>query len=848
MSIQPQQHPFGKKRTLTRDSEVDEKSSEFRDNVHVDTPVLKSSDRNLIKKSLKKHFLFSQLPSKDFSIIFEKLKLCELLIDEVVYEQGTHGGKFFIVKKGALEVIKDGLVVKKLARGDTFGEMSLLTQSRRSETVQSTSTIQLWSLSRCTFRQALKQIFSLNFDSSREAISKIRFFANAADSQKNALTKFAILHEYKENDLIMSEGDQVELIFIILEGRVKYHVNDENFYFESGEVFGEVPLLTGNPSRFSVFSCANSKLLSIDKASLVSVFGENFREILFKNIAKNSILSDPYLEFLSKEHIIMLVESLEWNQYPVGETVIPAGYDKKSRFSVVCLGEIIAGQSKAKVTSHQVIGLQNFNEREMCEEKYIAGVDTVVGEINAISIEKLLNLEVDTLFQEADSIKVLKKVGIFKYLSLAKLKSLSSKMFIEEYEKKEMIFTYKELANTLYIVKEGSVEIFHEGKLLRTLGKFDIFGERCLSESVRSASARASTRAECWVLEADSLKAVMEDSISLEIDRRKYYQADILLNNLLYVQDINERSNRKMYVALYESHNAYYDIQVISKDSYSTSEQCMSLVQEKQINLQMDHFLIVKLVKTFTDTNNIYFITEHINGVSLRELMKTPLRENYVRFAISCLVTVLEHLHDKNIIYRDLSPENILINSLGYPHLFKFCASKVVKGRTYTNIGSPFYRSPEIILNRGYSKSTDYWSLGVILYELLYDSLPFSIKYTDDPVTAYQKIIDNKLEFAQSQKFILANGLIEKLLINDTIRAQGDDIKTSAWMKKIDWEGLSRPSSQSFFGTKIVPQKIKPMSKRMTLEHYVNENQISMNRAKYRRSNTAVLFRWDKFF
>ena len=840
-----------RKRSLTKDSDHDEKSSEFRENMNVTIPVLKSSDKNIIKKSLKKHFLFRQLSSKELLAIYERMKFCELLSDEMIYDQGSQGSKFFIIKRGTVEVLKDSVRSEVLSRGDTFGEMALLTRSKRKETVQTLGKAKLWSLSRCNFRQALKQIFSKNFDNIRELISKVRFFTSVADSQKNALTKFSILHEYVGGDVILKENDEGELLFIVIEGRVKYSKEGMGLCLvEAGGIFGEVALLTGNSQRYTVVAAENCKLISIDRESLVSVFGENFREILFKNIAKNSITSDSHLEFLSKEHIIMLVESLEWNQYPAGHIVIPEGYDKKSRFFVVCSGEIISSQSKQMISSYQLIGLQNSNERNMLEEQYIAGQDTIIGEITAISIENLLNLKIDTLFQEVDSIKVLKNIGIFKYLSLPKLKSLSSKLFLEEFEKKEIIFSSKEAANTLYIIKEGQVDIFNEGKLLRTLGKYDIFGERCITESLRSASARAITRVECWVLEAESLKAVMEDSIALEIERRKYYQADILLNNLLYVQMLNDKSDRKMYITYYEKHNTHYNVQVINKEVFSSTEQCMLLVQEKQISLQLDHFLIIKLVKTFTDPSYVYFVTEHINAVTLREVLKVPLRENYARFSISCIVAVIEHLHDRNIIYRDLCPENILINSLGYAHLFNFSASKIVKGRTYTNIGNPFYRSPEIVLNRGYSKSTDYWSLGVVLYEMLYGCLPFDIQYNDDPVTVYQKIIDYKLVFTEAHRYSQANDLLQKLLINDTIRAQAEHIKKHDWMKKTDWEGLARPSMQSLCSPRIILPRVKTIkeNKRITIERYINEIQNSPTKSKYRRSNTALLFRWDKFF
>ena len=134
---------FQTKRTLTKDSDIDEKSSEFRDNFKVATLIMKNSDKKLIKSSLKKHFLFKQLSAQDLTIIYDKMKLCMLLTDEVVYDQDSVGSKFFIVRKGTLEIIKGGVSIGKLSKGETFGEMALLSQSKRKETVQTITNVTL---------------------------------------------------------------------------------------------------------------------------------------------------------------------------------------------------------------------------------------------------------------------------------------------------------------------------------------------------------------------------------------------------------------------------------------------------------------------------------------------------------------------------------------------------------------------------------------------------------------------------------------------------------------------------------------------------------------------------------
>ena len=79
---------------------------------------------------------------------------------------------------------------------------------------------------------------------------------------------------------------------------------------------------------------------------------------------------------------------------------------------------------------------------------------------------------------------------------------------------------------------------------------------------------------------------------------------------------------------------------------------------------------------------------------------------------------MFEFLHSKNIVYRDLKPENLLIAEDGYLRLTDFGFAKVVEGRTYTLCGTPEYLAPEILLNKGHGKAVDWWTLGILIYEL----------------------------------------------------------------------------------------------------------------------------------
>ena len=153
---------------------------------------------------------------------------------------------------------------------------------------------------------------------------------------------------------------------------------------------------------------------------------------------------------------------------------------------------------------------------------------------------------------------------------------------------------------------------------------------------------------------------------------------------------------------------------------------------------------------------------------------------------------MFEYLHSKHIIYRDLKPENVLIEKSGYLKLTDFGFAKICEGRTYTLCGTPEYLAPEILLNKGHGKPVDWWTFGVLLYEMIAGIDPFS---DEDPMLIYQKILKGKLRFPSSFDKN-AKSLVKHLLESDLSKRYGNlkggvsDIKNHRFFKTLSWEEL----------------------------------------------------------
>lgn len=206
------------------------------------------------------------------------------------------------------------------------------------------------------------------------------------------------------------------------------------------------------------------------------------------------------------------------------------------------------------------------------------------------------------------------------------------------------------------------------------------------------------------------------------------------------------------------------------------------------------------------DPKYLGLLFDFIPGGKLRTLLKKKkvLTLEQTKFYIANILLLLEYLHKNKIIYRDLKPDNLLFKENGYLTLLDITYAKELKNSndlTYTLCGTPNYLAPEIILNKGYNYSVDFWSLGIILYEMLVGKDPF---YSHDPMLIYQNILTNKLKFP---KIIDrdAKTLINYLLVADPHKRYGclkngvNDIKNHRLYNDFRWKRLSDFSLEAPF-------------------------------------------------
>ena len=240
----------------------------------------------------------------------------------------------------------------------------------------------------------------------------------------------------------------------------------------------------------------------------------------------------------------------------------------------------------------------------------------------------------------------------------------------------------------------------------------------------------------------------------------------------------------------------YVAIKILKKSELIKLKQVDHILNEIKILSMIDHPFLVHTDGFTQDKKYLYVVLELVNGgelfTYLRGVGRFPVDQ--ARIYIAQIILIFDYLHNKNIIYRDLKPENILIHKSGFLKLTDFGFAKIVEGRTYTLCGTPEYLAPEIILNKGHGKPVDWWTCGILLYEMIAGIDPFS---DDDPMMVYQKILKGKIKFPSGFDSN-AKSLIKHLLDSDLTKRYGNlkngvkDITGHRFFKNLEWDKLLR--------------------------------------------------------
>ncbi|KAL6724576.1 hypothetical protein Aduo_019455 [Ancylostoma duodenale] len=268
----------------------------------------------------------------------------------------------------------------------------------------------------------------------------------------------------------------------------------------------------------------------------------------------------------------------------------------------------------------------------------------------------------------------------------------------------------------------------------------------------------------------------------------------VILKDLKSITTIGTGTFGRVELTKHRRTGQHFALKILNIHKVIKTRQVEHVHNEKKVLNQLEHPFIVKLISTDMDDTNLYMIMEFIPGGELFSYLRASrvFSNAMSRFYAAEIVCALEYIHGKNIVYRDLKPENLMLCRDGHIKMADFGFAKELRDRTYTLCGTPEYLAPESLANKGHNKAVDWWALGILIYEMMAGRPPFRGNNTSE---IYDSIMEHKLKFPRSFNLV-AKDIVKKLLEIDRTLRLGcmkngvRDVLDHKWFQKIDWEDL----------------------------------------------------------
>ena len=268
------------------------------------------------------------------------------------------------------------------------------------------------------------------------------------------------------------------------------------------------------------------------------------------------------------------------------------------------------------------------------------------------------------------------------------------------------------------------------------------------------------------------------------------------------------------------------------------------IIYEQELCSRLEHPFIAPLLFSFQDKEYLYMVNDLMSGGDLRYwyIQKKIFTEKECKFIVACIILALEYLHTNKIIHRDLKPENILFDKNGYIHIADFGIAKLLDNEPEEHIihvsGSPGYMSPEAIFKEKHSYVSDFFSLGVICYEMMMKKRPYIGKNRQE---IKDKMSKEQVQIKSSQipagwSPEIANFINKLLVINPENRLGFNgisELKFHPWLRYYDWKLIYLKKEKAPF---IPPKKV------ICSEENVKENRKDSNSQKYIKIKQSELY------
>lgn len=806
---------------------------------HKKDKAMDKDTRELLKQGIKQDRVCAMLEDAEVEAILQSMQYFEFPKGALIIEEGKMGTTFFVTHKGNLEVSVNGNVCNTVTEGRAFGGLALLYNCPRTATVRAMEDCGIWGANGATFKKALQETAQKHQAENRKFLDSIRVFDGLNAKQKDRVSEASFSEVFEANGRVVTAGDSQTAIYFVKKGELIVMkggqikstgelVNGEEVSrLGPGECFGESMMMSDSPWDITVVSAGRSELLCISVKELKEALGGDLAAVLERNFVLQGLKKCPIISQFSSSQKLELVKSVALKDYQANAKV-EAGI----RFLIVVEGSVSGISKGSQVTlqrgdwleegallesdSADKGGDQKAEIKDFVAGKNGARLGILTKEGLATALKELGLAAIGTAEEASDFTRKMvlaKKVHIFRHLSEEQTKKLVKSFVLQRYRKGAHVIKQGEVGSSFFVIANGEVTVAIDGKVVRTMTKNSYFGERALLfDEPRTATVEVSSpEAELWSIEKSTFSQIVKGNMQQELmNRIRLQDTNFGLKDLKQVKVIGAGAAGVVRLVKNKKTGMRYALKRVKKQNGKIPEEVQ---RECTLLKSMDHPFIMTMVQTYETAKSVYILTELITGGELHGAIReipTVLSRAQAQFYTGSLVIVLEELSDRNIVYRDLKPENVMLDQQGYLKLIDFGIARKLeegKSRTFTMIGTPHYMAPEVMRGHGYGTEVDLWSMGVMVFEFVCGYLPFADEL-DDPTEVCTAVLKDPLTFPARFKDVHGKTLIQGLLCRQPKKRLGAGINGWEDVKNADYFKQGHTGSSLF--DKIMGRELDP--------------------------------------
>ncbi|CAF1362888.1 unnamed protein product [Adineta steineri] len=554
---------------------------------------------------------------------------------------------------------------------------------------------------------------------------------------------------------------------------------------------------------------------SKDLRVALQVFDKSYRT---KEFLRDALLNNDFMKNLEMNQIMSIVDCMYPLEHKDGSLIIKEG-DVGNLVYILEEGTVEVSKLNKVLTT--------MGPGRVFGELAILYNCTRTASIKALSNCKLWAVDRQTfqaimmkagMQKQAEHLELMKNIKSFEKLREDILSKIADVLDEVSYADGECIVRQGAKGDTFYIIAKGRARITEAKSKwdapinIRHLERGESFGEPALqSEETRPFNVIADdpNGVTCLVLDRQNYREMIANELS-RLKREESFKCarrnvgderdlkNLRLADIEIICTLGVGGFGRVELIQDTRNSNKYSLKQMKKQHIVALKQQEHVMNERTIMLETRCDFIVRLYKTFKDRKYLYMLFECCLGGELWTLLRNRgiFEEPEVRFYSACVIEAFAYLHSRGIVYRDLKPENLLLDERGYCKLVDFgFAKKVGLGKkTWTFCGTPEYVAPEVILNKGHDMAADCWSLGILIFELINGNPPFS---GPDPMKTYNVILKgiDAIEFPRRVSKI-AGSLIKRLCRENPVERIGyqkdgiKDIQKHQWFEGFSWDSL----------------------------------------------------------